>query len=52
MKISFVINKWMIDFETSNVRYRTDISTFEQGIYIIELTSSELKVRKKLIIKE
>jgi len=29
-----------------------DISTLGQGIYIIELISSELKVRQKLIIKE
>lgn len=29
-----------------------DISTLGQGIYIIELTSSELKIRHKLIIEE
>jgi len=29
-----------------------DISMLEQGIYIIELVSKELKVKKKLIIKE
>ena len=29
-----------------------DISTLGQGIYIIELTSSELKIRQKLIIEE
>jgi len=28
-----------------------DISTLDQGIYIVELELNEIKVRKKLIIK-
>ena len=31
---------------------KIDISNLEQGIYIIELTSNELKIRKKIVIKK
>lgn len=35
----------------SEIRENIDISTLGQGIYIIEVTSGELKIRKKLIIE-
>ncbi len=38
--------------QRNEIRENIDISTLGQGIYIIELTSSELKIRQKLIIKE
>lgn len=39
-------------FHRNEIRENIDISTLGQGIYIIELTSRELKIRQKLIIEK
>ena len=36
----------------NEIRENIDISALEQGIYIIEVTSNEMKTRQKLVIKE
>ena len=38
--------------QINEIRENIDISTLGQGIYIIEITTSELNIRQKLIIKE
>ena len=41
-----------IVLKKNKIKENINISSLGQGIYIIELTSSELKIRQKLIIEE
>ena len=51
-KITVFNQHGQVVFHRSSFTNKIDISKLEQGIYVIELTGNNLKIRKKLLIKQ